>query len=96
MAVSDKKRTFAIKKFLIDFGMPTTVPTTYNIANSYWNIVKHLSNDVKIDLITLLSQSLKSENSPHVSARKHYGVWGDDGSVIDEVASLVEERPTAI
>ena len=69
--------------------MTTTVQTTHNIANSYWNIVKHLSNEVKIDLITLLSQSLKSENAPHVSARKHYGVWGDDGIDDDEfVAEL--------
>lgn len=28
-------------------------------VNSYWDIIKHLSPEAKIDLITLLSQSLK-------------------------------------
>ena len=52
-------------------------------ANSYWNIVKHLSPDVKKDLITLLSQSLKPSTAQTISAKKYYGIWGDDG-VSDE------------
>lgn len=57
-------------------------------ADSYWNIVKHLSPDVKIELITLLTQSLKSTSHKHVSAQKYYGSWGDDGMTDDE---FVEE-----
>ena len=53
-------------------------------ANNYWNLVKHLSPDAKIDLITLLSQSLKNTSHHQVSAKKYYGIWGDDGMSDDE------------
>ena len=71
--------------------MITTVKSRH-IADNYWNIVKHLSPDAKIDLITMLTQSLK-KTSPHcVSAKKYYGIWGDDGmsdeEFVDELKSL--------
>ena len=53
-------------------------------VNFYWNIVKHLSPDAKIDLITMLSQSLKTEGHHPISAKKHYGVWGNDGMTDEE------------
>ena len=55
-------------------------------------MVKHLSTNEKIDLITLLSQSLKDETPTHISARKYYGIWGDDGmsdkEFLDEIKSM--------
>ena len=61
-------------------------------ANAYWKIVKHLSPDVKIDLITMLTQSLKNTYPHRVSAKKYYGIWGDDGmsdnEFVDELKSL--------
>ena len=69
-----------------------TTTTPQNTVNSYWNIVKHLSPDAKIDLITLLTQSLKNTAPRHVQAKKYYGVWGDDGMTdegfISELKSL--------
>ena len=62
--------------------MRTVRPQTS--ANSYWNIIKHLSPEAKIDLITLLSQSLKGTMSHGVPAKKYYGIWGDDGMTDDE------------
>ena len=63
--------------------MHTTV-TPSETANRYWNMVKHLSPEVKIDLITLLSQSLKTTTESHnVSAKKYYGILRDD-SMTDE------------
>ena len=53
-------------------------------VNNYWNIIKHLSPEAKIDLITLLSQSLKTESKETVSAKKYYGIWGDDGMTDEE------------
>ena len=53
-------------------------------ANSYWNIIKHLSPEAKIDLITMLSQSLKGTKTHRVPAKKYYGIWGDDGMTDDE------------
>ena len=55
----------------------TTVP--------YWNIVKHLTDSDKLDLIVLLSQSLKEGNKkPSFHAKDFYGVWGDDGYTTEE------------
>jgi hypothetical protein len=71
--------------------MVTTVSTRHT-ADSYWSIIKHLSPDAKLDLITMLTKSLK-ENAPKcVSAKKYYGIWGDDGmsdkEFVDELKSL--------
>ena len=70
--------------------MITTIP--HNPAIGYWNIVKHLTPDAKIELITLLTQSLKDTAPRRVSAKKYYGIWGEDGMTdeefIEEVKSL--------
>ena len=68
--------------------MTTTV--SHNTVNNYWNIVKHLSQDAKIDLIMLLSQSLKSSDSDNIPASRYYGVWGDDGMTDEEFISEVK------
>ena len=68
--------------------MTTTV--SRDTVNNYWNIVKHLSQDAKIDLIMLLTQSLKSSDRDNISASKYYGVWGDDGMTDDEFISEVK------
>ena len=72
--------------------MITTVKDTRNSVIRYWNMVKHLSADEKIDLIVLLSQSLKENTKPKVSAKKYYGIWGEDGMTdqefVDEIKSL--------
>ena len=51
--------------------MMSTVKSRHT-ADNYWNIVKHLSPDAKIDLITMLTQSLKKTSPNHVSAKKYY------------------------
>lgn len=72
--------------------MITTTINSRHTADSYWNIIKHLSPDAKLDLIALLSKSLKKSSSKHVSAKEYYGIWGDDGmsdeEFIDELKSL--------
>ena len=69
-----------------------TTANTQHTVDSYWNIVKHLSPDAKIDLITMLTQSLKNTYPHRVSAKKYYGIWGDDGmsdnEFVDELKSL--------
>ena len=65
----------------------TLVSTTKN----YWNILKHLNDDVKIDLIALLSTSLKEKNEQTVSASYFYGCWGDDGMDTDEFINELRE-----
>ena len=66
--------------------------TTQPSANSYWNMVKHLSPEVKLDLIAMLSQSLKADTPHRVYAKEYYGIWGDDGmsdeEFVDELKSM--------
>lgn len=53
---------------------------TLNIpnANSYWNVLKDLSNEAKIELIARLSNSLlHKEEEKQASASDFYGVWKD-------------------
>ncbi len=62
----------------------TTTENARHSADVYWNVVKHLSPEVKIDLITMLSQSLKASTPHRVSAKKYYGIWGDDNMTDEE------------
>lgn len=62
--------------------MNTTTPLS--ITNNYWNILKHLSDEIKLDLITLLSVSLKKKAQSSVSASEFYGSWGNDGIDCDD------------
>lgn len=72
--------------------MITTTINTRSTVDSYWNIIKHLSPDVKLDLIALLTKSLKKTTRKRVSAKKHYGVWGDDSMTDDEFVDELKSR----
>ena len=61
-----------------------TIVRSKRTANDYWNIIKHLSPDAKLDLITMLTKSLKRTTPKRVLAKKYYGIWGDDGMSDDE------------
>lgn len=62
-------------------------------ADRYWNLLKDLSNEMKLDLIARLSNSMRKENKTgHVSASRFYGVWKDDDSMdADSLAAEVKE-----
>ena len=67
-----------------------------NTADNYWNLLKNLSNDVKLELIAKLSNSLvhKTKEQP-ISASRFYGVWSDDDfrmSSDELVAEIKESR----
>ena len=67
--------------------------TSVSTTDNYWNLLKHLSDDVKIDLITLLSSSLRKKTVDAISASVFYGTWGKDGIGDDEfVEELRESR----
>ena len=62
-------------------------------ANRYWNLLKDLSNEMKLDLIARLSNSMRKENKKdHVSASRFYGAWKDEDSMdADRLATEVKE-----
>ena len=72
--------------------MISTTIKSRHTADIYWDIIKHLSPDAKLDLIAMLTKSLKKRTSKRVSAKKYYGIWGDDGMTdeefVDELKSL--------
>lgn len=63
-----------------------------NSTDNYWNLLKHLSSDVKLELIARLSRSLQNDKavSKNVSASSFYGVWTDSDFPMD-ADSMVSE-----
>jgi hypothetical protein len=72
----------------------------FNSANSYWDLLKHLSSDVKLELIARLSKSLLNENSAsrkeNISASSFYGVWKDSDFPMDADAMVSEIKHSRV
>ncbi len=69
--------------------------TTRPASVVHWNMLKHLSDDEKIDLILLLSQSLRHSSKPkETKASEFYGIWGDDGMSDDEFINELKSART--
>lgn len=68
---------------------------TLTIVDSYWGLLKHLSNDVKIRLINKLSASLvketEKEDTTHL-ADKFYGAWVDARNAEDIIEDIRSSR----
>lgn len=67
-------------------------------VNSYWNLIKNLKSEVKLHLITLLSQSLsrsmdKAHSSDDEFLNKIYGAWDDDRPT-EEILRDINEHKT--
>ena len=61
-------------------------------ANRYWGMVKHLKRETKIDLIVMLTESLKEEAAtPEVHAHDFYGSWGDDGMSAEDFVKEIKD-----
>lgn len=88
MQVSKNMLNFAnvIKCLIMDIAL--------NSTDNYWNLLKHLSSDVKLELIARLSRSLQNDKadskSENVSASSFYGVWTDSDFPMD-ADSMVSE-----
>lgn len=76
--------------------MITTNPYTSE-TTTYWNIIKNVKDEVKIRLITLLSESLSrsverdetiDKNHTDEFIAKFYGAWKDSESAEDIIASI--------
>lgn len=73
----------------------TTVPEM-NISNvdTYWSILKNLSSDVKLELISRLSKSLLSKEHTHESnwVSQFAGEWKDSRSAEDIIEDIRNSR----
>lgn len=60
-----------------------------------WKSLKYLDEESKIDLISMLTLSLKKAHKEKpVSASKFYGIWGDDGMTDDDFVKMLEHERT--
>lgn len=70
-----------------------TLPTRKPDASVYWNMLKDLSSEIKLDLISRLSASLlKRETDETHWASEFAGQWKDDRSADEIVADIREAR----
>ena len=68
-------------------SMEASYPTNPSSTSQYWNLFKHMSDGAKLDLIVMLTQSLRHKDKPIVSANDYYGIWTEDGISADEAVS---------
>lgn len=64
-------------------------------ADTYWNMLKNLSSEIKLELISKLSASLLVKKAPLENARwasDFAGKWQDDCSAEDIVADIRQAR----
>ena len=61
-----------------------------SVTTQYWNIFKQMSDVSKLDLIMMLTQSLKHDESRAVSANDFYGIWADESLSADEAAEEIK------
>lgn len=68
-----------------------------NTTNNFWNILKFLSNDIKLQLIAKLSDSMVASTprkAEKISASRFYGVWKDEdfGMSSDELVKEIKDN----
>lgn len=76
--------------------MEVTIKTSSPVVRSYWNTLRNLRSETKVELISLLAQSLtmpSAEKKDHW-ADKFYGAWEDDKSAEDMAAEIRDSRMT--
>ena len=69
------------------------------ISASYWSELKGLSNDVKLELISLLSSSMVSPSTEKHKSRKGWasrfcGTWKDNRSAEEIIKEIRDARTT--
>ena len=80
--------------------MDTNITPNSPISARYWSELKGLSNDVKLELITLLSNSMASPTVEKHKSRKGWasrfcGVWKDSRSAEEIMKEIRDSRTPA-
>ncbi len=74
--------------------MRTRMDIALNTTDNYWNLLKNLNKEAKLELIAKLSNSLLIKAKKRsVSASQFYGVWSDADFKMssDELADKIKE-----
>ena len=77
--------------------MDITLDYKKSEALMYWNMLKNLGKDVKVELISMLASSLAepdNNDNPHDKkwASEFYGTWNDNRDADDIVADIRNSR----
>lgn len=89
LEVTKLLRTFAARN---DTYRAMTVTMLRSRLKNRWNSLKYLDEETKIDLISMLTLSLKKEHKQKsFSASKLYGIWGDDGMSDVEFVEMLKQ-----
>ena len=70
-------------------------PQDINVIDYYFGFLKNLTHDRKLDLISKLSESLKStENKEEISLQSLFGAYKSEETAEEIIASLKASRIT--
>lgn len=77
--------------------MDITLDYNKSEALMYWNMLKNLGKDVKVELISMLASSLAKPDSRNVESKKKWasefaGAWKDDRDADDIVSDIRNSR----
>lgn len=68
-----------------------TVNAIKHSARISWSTLKNLDYNTKLDLIAMLTQSLRQKpERKKISAKKFYGIWQDEKMSADELAREIK------
>ena len=75
-----------------------TLTRDYNIAEGYFKILNPLNDGVKLYLLKMLTDSLVSENTEKIEAKKStlfdlFGAW-KDSSDMDDIEKVIKDGRT--
>ncbi len=69
------------------------IATTNTRVQNRWNTLKYLDLDAKVDIITLLTQSLKpTKKRKQISAKEFYGIWKDDTMTAEQLLDILKSE----
>ena len=75
--------------------MTQAATSNNNIPANYRDMIDGLSRNAKLDLIVMLTQSLRQQNDEKkISAKDFYGIWGDDGYSDEDFVSEIRSART--
>lgn len=57
-----------------------------------WNNLKKLDYNTKLDIIAMLTKSLRQKERKKVSAKKFYGIWQDDVMSAEELTQEIKSE----
>jgi len=85
-----------IKWFYLTNVIAKNIEVNTTIADYYFDLLSTLNADSKLDLISLLPQSLRNSNHTDIPLQSLFGSYKSDESADEIIASLRAARSTSV